>query len=335
MIVDKQLPLVCLMGPTAAGKTQLAVELTQHFPFEIISVDSAMVYRGMDIGTAKPDLETLKRAPHRLIDFRDPSDPYSAAQFKEDALREIKNIFSSNKIPLLVGGTMLYFRVLQQGLADMPAADPVLRQKLHAEGLQKGWPALHEQLLQVDPEAAARIHPHDAQRLQRALEVYQLSGKNLTTWQAITNNPLLNYNVINLAVAPLDRAILHTRIAERFKQMLDAGLVEEVEKLISRGDLTLETPAIRSVGYRQVWEYLLGMMTYEQMSERGIIATRQLAKRQLTWLRSWPDLHWFDSENTELIPRVVEFFMANRVFYNYSVVREFGGHAALCPPYKK
>jgi len=298
--------IVCLMGPTASGKTKLAIELVNTFPFEIISVDSAMVYQQMQIGTAMPDAEELKKAPHRLINFRDPKDAYSAAQFKQDALKEIEEIFSKNKIPLLVGGTMLYFRSLQQGLSDMPSANPVIRQKLNEEGLQKGWPELHQQLQQVDPAAAARIHPNDSQRIQRALEVYLTTGKNLTAWQREAGLQH-DYSFINIVIAPEDRSILHARIAERFKKMLTQGLIEEVKRLHDRGDLTLDTPAMRSVGYRQVWEYLEGKLTYEEMQEKGIIATRQLAKRQLTWLRSWPDITWFNSEDPELLTKVIAY----------------------------
>jgi tRNA dimethylallyltransferase len=308
----KKAPLIFLMGPTASGKTQLAVQLAQHFPCEIISVDSAMVYRGMDIGTAKPGPDILRVAAHRLIDIRDPADAYSAADFCEDALREITDIISHNKIPLLVGGTMLYFRALCRGLAVMPSADSAVREKLYQEGIQFGWPALHERLKQVDPAASDRIHPHDRQRIQRALEVYELTGKNLTAWQQEQSNPLAEFNIFHLAIAPQDRSILHQRIAERFDAMLKQGFVAEVEKLFARGDLNCQTPAIRSVGYRQVWEYLLGHYSYDEMREKGIIATRQLAKRQLTWLRSWPDVMWFDSENTNLFSQV-ENFIANRI----------------------
>ena len=296
--------ILCLMGPTASGKTQLAVDLVQRFPFEIISVDSAMVYREMNIGTAKPTADILKIAPHRLINIRDPAESYSAAQFCEDALREINDIFSRGKIPLLVGGTMMYFRALQKGLSDLPSADPEVRAKLNAIGEEKGWPHLHEQLALIDKIAAARIHPHDSQRIQRALEVYELSGKNLTDWQA--ENPGLSpeYRIFNLAIAPTDRAILHERIAERFNKMLNEGLIEEVQGLYDRGDLTLEMPSMRSVGYRQVWEYLEGRLTFEEMKEKGIIATRQLAKRQLTWLRTWPELVSFDSESDVLLSTV-------------------------------
>jgi tRNA dimethylallyltransferase len=302
----KDSSVICLMGPTASGKTQLAIELVKHFPCEIISVDSAMVYRDMNIGTAKPDAETLKIAPHHLIDFRDPADAYSAAQFKTDALKEMEKIIAHKKIPLLVGGTMLYFRALQQGLSEMPSANTAIREELNKEGLESGWSALHARLQKIDPQAAARINQNDSQRIQRALEVYLLTGKSLTAWQneTVVNE---NYHFINIAIAPLDRAILHERIAQRFSTMLAEGLVEEVKKLFARDDLTLNTPAIRSVGYRQVWEYLLGNITYEAMREKGIIATRQLAKRQLTWLRSWPGLHWFDSEAPDLMAQVVAF----------------------------
>lgn len=295
------------MGPTASGKTNLAVELVQQFPFEIISVDSAMVYRGMDIGTAKPDADILKVAPHRLIDIRDPADAYSAAQFREDALREIEDIFSQGKIPLLVGGTMLYFRALQKGLSELPSADAKLRETLRIEGERIGWPAMHARLANIDQVAAKRIHSNDAQRIQRALEVYELSGKNLTTWQL--ENPELpsHYHIHNFAVAPHDRAILHARIALRFQKMVQEGFVDEVRALFARGDLSLETPAIRSVGYRQVWEFLQGNLTLDDMQEKGIIATRQLAKRQLTWLRSWPELQWFDSEAPDLLTQVISY----------------------------
>lgn len=300
--------VICLMGPTASGKTQLAVKLVQQFPLEIISVDSAMVYRTMDIGTAKPDQATLKIAPHRLIDIRDPKVAYSAAQFREDALQEIQKILQQKKIPLLVGGTMLYFRVLQQGLSHLPSANSAVRKKMTEEAAQSSWPTLHQRLVKIDPIAAARIHPHDSQRIQRALEVYELTGKSLTAWQQESDLSFPNYQFYNVAVAPADRAILHERIAQRFKQMLQDGFIDEVRRLQARGDLTLEMPAIRSVGYRQVWEYLQGSCTYDEMQERGIIATRQLAKRQLTWLRSWPEIRWFDSEAPDLYDQVMKDF---------------------------
>jgi tRNA dimethylallyltransferase len=292
------------MGPTASGKTQLAVHLVQRFPMEIINVDSAMVYRGMDIGTAKPEADILKIAPHRLIDIRDPSEPYSAAQFCEDAVREIEDILAHGKIPLLVGGTMLYFRALQQGLSDMPSANPEVRAALKLEGEKHGLSALHERLKKIDPVAAQRIHANDAQRLQRALEVYELTGKNLTTWQQENRTLPEHFQMINLALIPEDRKVLHERIALRFQKMLDDGFVDEVKKLVARGDLTLEMPSMRSVGYRQVWEFLLGNYSFDEMVEKGIIATRQLAKRQMTWLRSWPEVVCFDSEDKNVIEKV-------------------------------
>ncbi len=292
------------MGPTASGKTQLAVELVQRFPMEIISVDSAMVYRGMDIGTAKPTADILKIAPHHLIDIRDPAEAYSAAQFREDALKIIEDIFSRGKIPLLVGGTMLYFRALQKGLSELPEADAELRKKLLIEGKKIGWPALHDRLKKIDTVAADRIHPNDSQRIQRALEVYELTGKNLTYWQQKNAENPENFRMINFAVLPVDRSILHQRIKERFETMLANGFIDEVRTLFSRGDLSLDLPAIRSVGYRQAWEYLLGELTFDEMKERAVIATRQLAKRQLTWLRSWPDVIEFDSEAKDVLHQI-------------------------------
>jgi tRNA dimethylallyltransferase len=233
------------MGPTAAGKTAVAVRLVETFPFEIISVDSAMVYRGMDIGTAKPSSDILKKAPHLLIDIRDPAESYSAAVFRTDALREIKDIIARGNIPLLVGGTMLYFSALQKGLSDLPGANPEWRARLTAEAQTHGWPRLHERLLSVDKAAGERIHPHDAQRIQRALEVYDLTGKNLTAWQQDGVTALTDYEIINIAVAPVDRAILHARIEQRFALMLQAGFLNEARALFARGDLNLEMPSIR------------------------------------------------------------------------------------------
>jgi tRNA dimethylallyltransferase len=298
------LPVICLMGPTAAGKTQLAVELVTRYPFEIISVDSAMVYRDMDIGTAKPDAATLAIAPHALINICDPKDAYSGAQFCLDAQAAIAKCHQAQKIPLLVGGTMMYFHLLQNGLAIMPTADAACRAEIFAQAQELGWPAMHAKLVEIDPVAAMRIHPHDAQRLQRALEVFALTGKNLTTWHADTDPTNTSNQFINIALIPADRKILHTRIAARFQQLIDLGLVHEVQKLFARGDLNLETPAIRAVGYRQVWQYLQGELSYDEMIERGIIATRQLAKRQMTWLRRWPELKVFDSEEADLVLKV-------------------------------
>ena len=283
------------MGPTASGKTELAVWLVQRFPLEIISVDSAMVFRGMDIGTAKPDADTQRLAPHRLIDILDPAQAYSAARFREDALREIADIQARGRWPLLVGGTMLYFRALEQGLAVLPEADPALRQRLNAEAKTRGWAALHARLARLDPPSARRIHPNDPQRIQRALEVYELSGRPMSALLAST--PHRPVRLLKLGLAAPERGELHTRIARRFYQMLDAGLVEEVRQLYARGDLSPQLPAVRAVGYRQVWLYLAGELGRNEMVEHGIIATRQYAKRQLTWLRGEQNLHWFCGGN--------------------------------------
>lgn len=280
--------VICLMGPTASGKTALAVKLIQHLPCEIISVDSAMVYRGLDIGTAKPDPALLQIAPHRLIDLLDPKDIYSAGQFRLDVMREIEDVHARGKIPLLVGGTMLYFRVLQQGLAPLPKADESMRATLKARASEEGWATLHEELMLIDPAAAKKIQPQDAQRIQRALEVYYLTGKTKTAWQAENTHPLAGYQVHNVALMPSDRAALHAGIAERFAQMLKLGFVDEVKGLYERGDLSADLPAIRSVGYRQVWAYLSGLINDDEMQTQVLAATRQLAKRQMTWLRSWP-----------------------------------------------
>ena len=313
-------PAIFLMGPTAAGKTDLAIELTKVLPCELISVDSALVYRGMDIGTAKPSKQVLAEFPHRLIDIIDPAESYSAAQFRTDALAAMAEITARGNIPLLVGGTMLYYKALQEGLAEMPAADPEVRQALEEEAQRLGWPALHEQLAAVDPESAARIHPNDPQRLIRALEVYRVSGLSMTahrerqsaqsTDAAASGRAQLPYTVANLAIAPANRQVLHDRIAQRFTQMLEQGFVDEVVALRSRSDLHAGLPSIRAVGYRQVWDHLDGKLTSAEMQERGIIATRQLAKRQFTWLRSWSDLHWLDSLDCDNLPRALKYLGA-------------------------
>lgn len=296
-------PLVIfLMGPTASGKTDLAMALRQQLSVELISVDSTLVYRGMDIGTAKPTAAELTLAPHRLIDIRDPAEPYSAADFCLDAEREIAEIISAGKTPLLVGGTMLYFRALLDGLAEMPEADALVRAQIEQEANAYGWPHIHAELAKVDPEMAAEIHPNHSQRLSRALEVYRVSGKTMTQLrheQRQTNEqPFTDrYRVVQIAIAPRKRQVLHQRIAMRFQKMLEQGLVEEVTRLHQRGDLHKDLPAIRAVGYRQVWDYLDGTLTRDEMIERGVIATRQLAKRQFTWLRGWPDLYWLYTED--------------------------------------
>lgn len=300
-------PIICLMGPTATGKTDLAVKLVQHLPCEIISVDSAMVYRDMDIGTAKPDADILKIAPHRLLDICDPAESYSAGQFRLDALREINDIIHQKKIPLLVGGTMLYFHALQHGLADLPRADVEIRERLNQEAQQFGWQALHKRLQKIDPISAERIHPNDPQRLQRALEIYEITGKSLTDILEEEAKNKLPYKIINIAFTPQDRQLLHTKIAKRFDKMLQQGFVDEVERLYQRGDLHADLPSIRAVGYRQMWDYLDHKLTYDEMYERAIIATRQLAKRQMTWLRSWENLHWFASEDIDNFSKILNF----------------------------
>ena len=286
---DARPPAVFLMGPTASGKTALAVELVARLGCEIISVDSAMVYRGMDVGTAKPGADLLARAPHRLIDILDPSETYSAARFRADALREMAEVAASGRVPLLVGGTGLYFRALDRGLSALPTADPEVRRRLAAEAEAQGWPALHARLSRIDPDAARRIHPNDAQRIQRALEVWEVTGRPMTELLREPAGPGLPFRVIKVVLEPRDRAALHALIAERFHAMLRAGLVEEVEGLRARGDLRPELASMRAVGYRQVWLYLDGKTDHAAMVEQGITATRQLAKRQLTWLRGERD----------------------------------------------
>lgn len=291
MTQDKRPLAIFLMGPTASGKTDLAMQLQDRLPVELISVDSAMIYRGMDIGTAKPDAQTLKRYPHRLIDIRDPAQAYSAAEFRADALTEMADITAAGKIPLLVGGTMMYFNALQQGLAPLPAADAELRLKLEQEAEQLGWPAMHAKLAEVDPVAARRLKPNDSQRLQRALEVYLLTGKTLTRHWEEQQHQALPYRILSMALVPEDRAWLHERIERRFDQMLAQDFESEVRTLWQRGDLTTQMPSVRCVGYRQMWDYLEGRTDFTAMRYKGIVATRQLAKRQMTWLRSWENVH--------------------------------------------
>lgn len=296
---------IFLMGPTASGKTDIAVKLVKDLPCEIISVDSVMVYRGMDIGSAKPNAELQEIAPHRLIDICDPAESYSAAQFAEDARREMDEIAAKGKIPLLVGGTFLYFRALYEGLAPLPAADPELREQLESEAKQVGWAEMHQKLHNVDPETAARIHPNDPQRIQRALEIYELTGEPMSSLLARKNANELPYRVSKLILAPDDRSVLHERIAIRFKQMIDAGLVDEVEQLYRRDDLHKDLPSIRAVGYRQVWSYLEGELKLDEMIQRGIIATRQFAKRQFTWLRSDKEGIWFNSLEKKIYSKIL------------------------------
>lgn len=304
---------ICLMGPTAAGKTDLAVALHDSLPCDIISVDSALIYRGMDIGTAKPEKELLARAPHRLIDIIDPKDSYSVAQFYDGAIREMGEISSRGRIPLLVGGTMMYYKVLQNGIASLPSADDKVRAEISADAEKHGWPYVHQQLAEIDPVSAERLKPTDSQRLQRALEVYRVTGKTLTEFwsdQRIQSEsgaiPSAPYEFVNLSIAPSDRGQLHKRIEQRFDIMLKNGFIEEVSKFHQSGELNLDMPSMRCVGYRQVWEYLDGSLTKDEMRERGIIATRQLAKRQLTWLRSWPNLCQLETNDTKVLAKALE-----------------------------
>jgi tRNA dimethylallyltransferase len=291
--VKPQLPqLICLMGPTAAGKTDLAIELAERLGCELVSVDSALVYRGMDIGSAKPTY------PHHLVDIRDPVQAYSAADFVADAQRVVDDIIARGKTPLLVGGTMLYFKAFLDGLAAMPAADGEIRAQIAAEARVHGWPHIHQQLAHVDPEAAAHIHPRHSQRLSRALEVYRASGITLTQWHTRSGAGVRDrYRVAQLAISPLDRAVLHQRIARRFALMMEEGLLAEVRDLWQRGDLHTGLPALRAVGYRQLWQHLEGQCSLDEAVNDAVAATRQLAKRQLTWLRKWPHLAWIYTDN--------------------------------------
>ncbi|MBK7765943.1 MAG: tRNA (adenosine(37)-N6)-dimethylallyltransferase MiaA [Sulfuritalea sp.] len=289
-----QPPAIAIVGPTASGKTTLALELAARFPCDIISVDSAQVFRDMNVGTAKPDAATLARFPHRLIDLITPEQRYSAAQFRADALREMATITAAGRIPLLVGGTMLYLKVLREGLADLPPADAALRARIDAEAAQRGWPALHAELARLDSQTAARLRPTDAQRIQRALEVLRLTGRTLGSFFAEQQSASPPFRCLTLALAPGDRGELHRRIAQRFDAMLATGLIDEVAMLRRKYRLDAGLPSMRCVGYRQVWEMLEGQMPRGELRDRGVFATRQLAKRQLTWLKSMDKLHVID-----------------------------------------
>lgn len=283
------------MGPTASGKTDLAIKLRQILPVEVISVDSALIYKGMDIGTAKPNAEELALAPHRLIDICDPAESYSAANFRQDALREMLEISAQGKIPLLVGGTMLYYKALLEGLSPLPSADEKIRAEIEQRAAQQGWAALHQELAKIDPISAQRINPNDSQRINRALEVFYLTGQSLTQLTA-QKGESLPYQILQFAIAPQERSTLHQRIEQRFHKMLELGFQQEVEALYQRTDLHLDLPSMRCVGYRQMWEYLRGDYSYDEMVFKGICATRQLAKRQITWLRGWnSEITWLDS----------------------------------------
>ena len=286
---------IFLMGPTASGKTDLAIQLRQQLPVEVISVDSALIYRGMDIGTAKPSKAELALVPHSLIDICDPAESYSAANFRTDALREMQEISAQGKIPLLVGGTMLYYKALLEGLSPLPSADEKVRSEIEAKAALVGWGGLHQELSKIDPISAQRINPNDSQRINRALEVFYLTGKTLTELTA-QKGETLPYDILQFAIVPEQREVLHLRIEQRFHKMIELGFQQEVEKLYRRPDLNENLPSIRCVGYRQMWEYLRGDYDHDEMVFRGICATRQLAKRQITWLRGWTSpIQWLDS----------------------------------------
>ncbi len=304
---------ILLMGPTASGKSELALRLAQELPCEIVSVDSAMVYRGLDIGTAKPDPETLRRVPHRLIDIRDPAQPYSVAQFRDDALFWMERISAAGRVPLLVGGTMLYFNALQRGISELPPADPRVRAQLEAQAARSGWAALHAHLAEVDPVSAARIHPNDPQRIQRALEVYRLTGRSMSEHHLTQRTEPPPYRLLKVGVMPSSREELHRRIERRFQVMLELGLLEEVRGLRRRGDLGTELPAMRAVGYRQVWSYLEGECSHADMVHNALAATRRFARRQLTWLRAEPGISWFEGDAASLYPRLLRFLAKSGV----------------------
>ncbi len=298
-MTDKPLA-ISLMGPTASGKTGLAIELRKHLPVELINVDSTQVYRHLNIGSAKPDAETLAKDPHRLLDIRDPSEVYSAAEFLADARREMAEISAAGRIPLLVGGSMMYFKVLQEGLSQLPEADQKIRHDLEQRAAKQGWPSLHAELQAVDPQTASRLHPNHSQRIQRALEVYQLTGEPMSALQAESVGGLSQqYDFRQIALIPQNRSLLHQRIEQRFEAMMALGFAEEVQGLYERGDLHVNLPAIRSVGYRQLWDYCAGDYSLQDAVEKALIATRQLAKRQLTWLRNWPQAIEIKADNQD------------------------------------
>lgn len=292
--INSALPVIAIMGPTASGKTGLALDIAAQVDSEVISVDSALVYKGMDIGTAKPTQEEQAGVVHHLIDIIDPADSYSVSQFVNDTNGLIGDILARGKVPILAGGTMMYFNALINGISPLPKSDEKIRDEITQQAQRLGWSKLHDELRGVDPISGERIHPNDPQRITRALEVYRSTGKTLTYWQQ-QEGEKCPYNIAQFAIAPADRAVLHERIATRFDMMLEQGFEKEVSKLYERSDLHEDLPSIRSVGYRQMWQYLDGQLSYAEMRERGIIATRQLAKRQLTWLRGWEQVTWLDT----------------------------------------
>lgn len=302
-------PIICLLGPTASGKTNLSLALARQFPIDIINVDSAQIYQGLDIGSGKPCLNTRREVPHHLMDILDPAQPYSAAQFCQDAIKTISECIARGRIPLLVGGTMLYFKALQEGLSDLPESSPTVRQQLDLKVQEEGLGALYQQLQMIDPQRALQIKSTDPQRILRALEIYEISGKTMTEWLSLPKVASHQYAFLNIGLVPdSSRELLHQRIRDRFDQMLIDGLINEVQALYQRGDLHDSMPAIRAVGYRQVWQYLDGKLSYEAMREASIAATRQLAKRQLTWLRKWPDLIQLELDDPQLLTKVEQLF---------------------------
>lgn len=308
---------VCLMGPTATGKTDVAIELCDRYPFDIVSVDSALVYRFMDIGTAKPDRETLQRTPHRLVDILDPEQVYSAGDFVRDAQVAMQEIFSAGRVPLLVGGTMMYYRALVDGIANLPSGDAAIRAKIDAQAAQYGWPAVHARLSEVDAVAAERIKPNDSQRIQRALEVYEISGRSLTDWHRSTPQKASDSDTAFLKVALdiADRKVLHDRIEQRLDLMFNNGFVNEVAALKKRDGLTRDMPSMRSVGYRQVWAHLEDEYTLDESRYRALVATRQLAKRQFTWLRSESDLYSVDALEARKVDSISEYLAVNHAIF--------------------
>jgi len=302
-----QMPVICLAGPTASGKSAASLALAERWPIEIIVMDSATIYRGMDVGTAKPSLEEQAKVPHHLIDIRDPAESYSAAEFRSDALKLIEDIQARGRMPLLCGGTMMYYKVLREGISDLPVADPSLRAAIDEEARQRGWPAMHAELAQYDPSTAARLAPNDSQRLQRAIEIYRSSGIPMSVWLTRSvPEQISRHRYLTISLEPSDRLELHSRIAARYEAMIASGLLDEVEKLYRRGDLHTGLPSIRCVGYRQLWEHLDGKVSLELAVEQAIAATRQLAKRQLTWLRSDPARQVVDCLATDATAQVVD-----------------------------